>query len=96
MQNYIPLVSLPRCLVKLPKPPKETGDCMPLASPNCQKVIRKICASHIATEIIEAEASERVVYKTCIIRSKADGNGLQLNAPQCKQRNMSDTSSICA
>lgn len=28
--SYIPFVSLPRCLVNLPKPPKETGDCMPL------------------------------------------------------------------
>lgn len=30
----IPADSLPRCLVKLPNPPNETGDCMPLASPN--------------------------------------------------------------
>lgn len=33
--HFIPDDNLPRCLVKLPKPPKETGDCIPLASPNC-------------------------------------------------------------
>lgn len=32
-----PVANLPRCLVKLPNPPKETGDCMPLASPNCRE-----------------------------------------------------------
>lgn len=36
-QKDVPADSLPRCLVKLPKPPNDTGDCMPLASPNYRK-----------------------------------------------------------
>lgn len=39
--SCIPFDSLPRCLVKLPKPPKETGDCIPLASPNCHDKLGK-------------------------------------------------------
>jgi len=31
--NKQPFDKRPRCLVKLPKPNNETGDCIPLASP---------------------------------------------------------------
>lgn len=32
-RTVVPFDKRPRCLVKLPKPPKETGDWIPLASP---------------------------------------------------------------
>jgi len=45
--NNIPSDNLPRCLVKLPKPPNETGDWMPLASPNCREWISDACISFV-------------------------------------------------
>lgn len=47
-----PFDKRPRCLVKLPKPPNETGDCIPLASPTWNaraSVIKKRCRANIAS-----------------------------------------------
>lgn len=37
LDNVVPVDNLPRWREMLPNPPKEIGDCIPLASPTCSR-----------------------------------------------------------
>ena len=54
-QLNIPVDNLLRCRVMLPKPPNETGDCMPLASPTCSKWVADSNGNHLICNFIKQQ-----------------------------------------